>query len=63
MFRIDTGQLTQTLDNPNTYSTSANDRFGSAVAIANGNAIVGAPGEESFSSGKAYIYKFLPTIK
>jgi len=63
MFRIDTGQITQTLDNPNTYSTSANDRFGSAVAISNGNAIVGAPGEESFSSGKAYIYKFLHTIK
>ena len=53
------GQLTNTLNNPNAYSTSANDFFGNSVAISGNYAIVGAWGEADTGgnqSGKAYIY-------
>ena len=39
------GTLTYTLNNPNIYSTSANDRFGYAVAVSDNYALVGAYGE------------------
>jgi hypothetical protein len=51
--------LSQTLDNPNPYSTSAGDRFGQVVAMTDTYSIVAATGEDDSggpSSGKAYIY-------
>ena len=48
-----------TLNNPNAYSTIADDEFGNAVAISNTYAIVGVYGEDDAGgslSGKAYIY-------
>ena len=48
------------LDNPNAYSTSAIDRFGSSVAISGNYVIVGASLEDDAggsSSGKAYIFR------
>ncbi len=56
-----------TLDNPNAYDTSANDRISDVVAMTTTHAIVGASGEDDgngnpndnypgASSGKAYIY-------
>jgi len=48
------------LDNPNAYSTSANDRFGKSVAISGNYAIVGAELEDDAGggdSGKAYIFR------
>ena len=47
------------LDNPNAYSTSANDYFGWAVAISGNRAIVNARLEDDAggsNSGKAYIF-------
>ena len=54
-----TGALVHTLDNPNAYGTSANDLFGSSVAITDTYAIVGAYYEDDAGgtdSGKAYIF-------
>ena len=51
--------LSQTLDNPNAYSTSSGDLFGRSVAISNSYAIVGVSSEDDAggsSSGKAYIF-------
>ena len=51
--------LAFTLDNPNPYSTSANDTFGFSAAINGNYAIVGAWGEDDAGgagSGKAYIF-------
>jgi hypothetical protein len=48
-----------TLNNPNAYSTIADDEFGNSVAISNIYAIVGVYGEDDAGgslSGKAYIY-------
>jgi hypothetical protein len=59
IFDVTTGALVYTLDNPNAYGTSADDRFGSAVAISGDYAIVGAWAEDDAGgtqSGKAYIY-------
>jgi len=59
IFNVATGALVHTLDNPNAYSTSANDRFGESVAISDNYAIVGAYLEDEvggIDSGKAYIY-------
>ena len=59
IFNVTTGALVQTLNNPNTYSTSANDTFGSSVAISGNYAIVSAPYEGDAGgsgSGKAYIF-------
>ena len=52
-------QPSKVLDNPNTYDTSAGDRFGYSVAITESYAIVGAPQEDDAggtASGKAYIF-------
>jgi hypothetical protein len=59
IFNVTTGALVYTLTNPNAYSTSAGDLFGTSVAISGNYAIVGATGEDDASgifSGKAYIY-------
>ena len=59
IYNVTTGALLHTLDNPNAYSTSANDNFGYSVAISDNYAIVGAYKEDDAggsSSGKAYIY-------
>ena len=59
IFNPSTGALLYTLDNPNPYSTSLNDRFGGAVAISDSYAIVSAYSENDSGgsgSGKAYIF-------
>ena len=59
IFNVTTGALLHTLDNPNAYSTSANDQFGFAVAIDGNYAIVGAYVEADtggIRAGKAYIF-------
>ena len=59
IFDVTTGALVKTLDNPNSYGTGENDRFGGAVAISDGRVIVGAEMEDDAggtSSGKAYIF-------
>jgi len=59
IFNVTTGALVHTIDNPNAYSTSANDNFGISVAISDNYAIVGAYREDDaggLTSGKAYIY-------
>ena len=59
IYNVTTGALVHTLNNPNAYSTSAGDFFGSLVDISGNYAIVGAPYEDDSggsSSGKAYIY-------
>jgi phage host-nuclease inhibitor protein Gam len=59
IFNVTTGALVWTLNNPNPYSTSANDFFGNAVAISGNYAIVGAFAEDDANgsnSGKAYIF-------
>ena len=59
IFDVTTGALVYTLNNPNAYDTSANDRFGSSVAISGNYTIVAARGEDDAggtNSGKAYIF-------
>ena len=55
-----TGSLLHTLHNPNAYGTSADDNFGSSVAISGNRVVVGAYGEDDApnnNSGKAYVYQ------
>ena len=59
IFDATTGSLLRTLNNPNAYSTSANDWFGISVAISGNLAVVGAHNEGDAGgaySGKAYIF-------
>ena len=59
IFDVTTGSLVHTLDNPNAYNTSAQDKFGTSVAISGNYAIIGASLEDDgggTQSGKAYIY-------
>jgi len=59
IFDVTTGNLLHTLDNPNPYGISVNDRFGRSVSISGNYAIVGAYTEDDASgtdSGKAYIF-------
>ena len=59
IFDVTTGALLQTLNNPNAYSTSVGDQFGSSVAISGNKCIVGAQPEDDSGgtdSGKAYIF-------
>jgi len=58
IYNVTTGALLYTLNNPNVYSTSANDNFGYSVAIDGNYAIVGAYNEDDTggTSGRAYIY-------
>jgi len=61
IFNVSTGALLQTLDNPNAYNTSANDRFGLSASISGDTCAVGAYFEKSstgsLSSGICYIFK------
>ena len=48
------------LNNPNAYSTSADDYFGSSVSISGNHVVVGAHYEDDAggtSSGKVYVYQ------
>ena len=59
IFNVTTGALLHTLDNPNAFGTSLNDRFGEAVAIDGNYAIVSTYFEDDSGggeSGKAYIF-------
>jgi hypothetical protein len=59
IFNVITGALVHTLDNPNAFGTSFEDRFGYSVAISGDCAIVGTRTEDDaggFSSGKAYVF-------
>ena len=59
IYNATTGALVHTLDNPNGYDTSANDRFGYSVSMSGNRAIVGAYLEDDAggsASGKAYIF-------
>ena len=58
-FNVTSGAFVSTIDNPNAAGTSANDRFGSSVAISGNSAIVAAHAEDEYGqkdAGKAYIY-------
>jgi len=60
IFDVTTGNLVDTLDNPNAYDTSAGDSFGTVVSISGNYVIVGAHKEDDAGgadSGKAYIYE------
>ena len=59
VFNVTTGDLLYTLTNPNTYSTSANDYFGEAVALNDNYVIVSAPYEDEatgIESGVVYVF-------
>ena len=59
IFDVTTGNLLYTLANPNAFSTSASDYFGTSVSISGNYAIVGASSEDDANgdgSGKAYIF-------
>ena len=59
IFNVTTGELLQTLDNPNAYGTALEDQFGHKMAMSGDYVIVGAYGEDDASgsySGKAYIF-------
>jgi hypothetical protein len=59
IFNVTTGVLVHTLDNPNTYGTSAGDSFGECVAIDGDYAIVSAsraPDANGIYAGTVYIY-------
>jgi len=59
IYNVSTGNLVHTLNNPNAYNTSTNDRFGVSVGITDTYSIVGAYLEDDAggtSSGKAYIF-------
>jgi len=59
VFHTANGALAYTLDNPNAYGTSFDDRFGWSVAISDSYVIVGAYLEDDSGgtqSGKAYVF-------
>ena len=59
IYDIPSKTLLHTLDNPNPYSTSTNDNFGSRIAISGNYAIVSAYVEDDVGgtdSGKVYIF-------
>ncbi len=59
VFNVATGNLLYVIDNPNNYSTSAGDRFGTVVNMDGNYAIVSTPFEDDAAgtnSGKAYIF-------
>lgn len=60
IYNVTTGELINTLLNPNAYGTPANDWFGYATAISGNRIIVSALGEDDTPSneanGKAYIF-------
>jgi hypothetical protein len=56
IFNTSDWSLANTLENPNKYTTSTNDRFGYTIRLANNILVVGVPAE-SQGSGAVYIYK------
>ena len=59
IFDATTGSLLHTLHNPNAYDTSADDQFGTSVAISGNRVVVSAYGEDDAGgtdSGKVYLY-------
>jgi hypothetical protein len=59
IFSVADGSLLHTLNNPNPYSTSASDYFGSSVDASETQVIISASGEDedgASNSGKAYIF-------
>lgn len=59
VFNVTTGGLVHTLNNPNPYSTTSQDRFGNQIAMSGNYLIVGAYQEDDAGgaeSGKSYIY-------
>ena len=58
IFDVTTGSLLHTLSNPNAYGTSANDRFGMAVAISGNLAVIGACLEDYLGSGSGSVYVY-----
>lgn len=64
IFNASSGSLVQTLENPNAYSTPANDRFGQVLAMSEEYLLVEAYGEDNAnfsesvqqSSGIVYVY-------
>ena len=64
IFDVTTGNLLTTIDNPNTYGSSTNDIFGSAVATDGNYIIVGSRTEEDAGgtlSGKAHLFNMSGT--
>jgi len=65
IFDLTDGSLVNTIDDPNAFGTTDNDRFGHAVAISDGRALISASREDdgsgtsANSSGKAYIFKLV----
>ena len=59
IFDATTGSLLHTLHNPKAYSTSVDDKFGSAVAISGNYAVIGAYLEDYLGSdsGSVYVYQ------
>lgn len=59
IFNPATGALVETLNNPNAFGSTVDDRFGFAVGVSNSRAIVSAIREDDSGgneSGKAYIF-------
>lgn len=57
---VTTGNIIQTIQNPNAFSTELGDTFSSGIAIKGNYIAVGAPFEDETgftSSGKTYVYK------
>ena len=63
IFNVTTGALVQTLDNPNPYGTSLNDRFSGEIDMSGNYVIFGNNAEDAggTNAGIAYIYKLSPT--
>ena len=62
IFNSATGELLSTLNNPNAYGTSKDDRFGYSVSCTDTHAIIGTFQEDEAGgtgSGKAYIYSLI----
>jgi hypothetical protein len=59
IFDIPSGQFLRTIDNPNTFGTNENDRFGYSVSLSGNYLAVGAYEEDSSSAnttGAAYVF-------
>jgi hypothetical protein len=63
IFNVTTGALVYTLDNPNPYGTSLNDRFSGEIDMSGNYVIFGNNAEDAggTNTGIAYIYKLTPT--
>jgi len=59
LFNKNTGSLIYTFDNPNAYSTSQSDTFGTRISVTDSYSAISAPTEDDSggtSSGKVYIF-------